>query len=166
VPYERVAPFLEDWKEESASTEAFLRALTDASLGQAIAPGHRTLGRIARHLVDTIHEMLPRTGLRLPPDPAPPTDRASALADAYASSARALGEAVRSQWTDADLAVEDDMYGNRWKRGFTLTCLVHHQIHHRGQMSVLLRQAGLRVPGTFGPAREDWAAMGAPVPEI
>jgi uncharacterized damage-inducible protein DinB len=52
------------------------------------------------------------------------------------------------------------MYGQRWKRGFTLTALVEHQIHHRGQMTVLMRQAGLRVPGIYGPAREDWASMG------
>ena len=37
-----------------------------------------------------------------------------------------------------------------------------HWSHHRGQMTVLMRQAGLRVPGVYGPAKEDWAAMGAP----
>ena len=52
------------------------------------------------------------------------------------------------------------MYGQRWTRGFTLHALLEHQIHHRGQMTVLMRQAGLRVPGIYGPAREDWASHG------
>ena len=28
--------------------------------------------------------------------------------------------------------------------------------------AVLMRQAGLKVPGVYGPAREEWAAMGMP----
>jgi len=28
---------------------------------------------------------------------------------------------------------------------------------------VIMRQAGLRVPGVMGPAEEEWAAMGMPV---
>jgi len=38
--------------------------------------------------------------------------------------------------------------------------IVNHQAHHRGQMAVLIRQAGLRVPDVYGPAREDWAQWG------
>jgi hypothetical protein len=30
---------------------------------------------------------------------------------------------------------------------------------------VLMRQAGLSVPGVYGPAREDWAALGLPPQE-
>ena len=166
MAYATLASFLEEWREESEATGRYLAALTDRSLGQSVASDHRTLGRIARHLGETIHEMMPRTGLRLPPAPGPDPRSAASLAGAYAASARALAEAVASAWTDADLDREDDMYGERWKRSRTLRCLVLHQAHHRGQMSVLLRQAGLRVPGVYGPAREDWASMGAPVPEV
>ncbi|MHB8840055.1 MAG: DinB family protein, partial [Gemmatimonadaceae bacterium] len=40
-------------------------------------------------------------------------------------------------------------------RGFVLTVLMNHQWHHRGQMTVLMRQAGLSVPGVCGPSREE-----------
>jgi uncharacterized damage-inducible protein DinB len=60
------------------------------------------------------------------------------------------------------LTDELPMYGSTWRRGDILASLVHHQIHHRGQMTVLMRQAGLVVPGVYGPAREEWAAMGMP----
>jgi hypothetical protein len=33
-------------------------------------------------------------------------------------------------------------------------------------MTVLIRQAGLKAPGVFGPAREEWAGMGMTPPEI
>jgi len=58
------------------------------------------------------------------------------------------------------------MYGEQWSRAKTLQVLIHHQIHHRAQMTVLMRQAGLRVPGLFGPAREDWAKMGMSPPVV
>lgn len=43
------------------------------------------------------------------------------------------------------------MYGEIWARGLTLFYLITHQAHHRGQMTVLMRQAGLPVPGIYGP---------------
>ena len=57
---------------------------------------------------------------------------------------------------------ELEMYGSRWTRAGVLQSLVRHQIHHRGQATVLMRQAGLAVPGVYGPAREEWAKMGMP----
>jgi uncharacterized damage-inducible protein DinB len=54
------------------------------------------------------------------------------------------------------------MFGEKWKRGFAFASLLRHQTHHRGQMTVLMRQAGLRVPGVCGPAREEWARLGMP----
>jgi uncharacterized damage-inducible protein DinB len=54
------------------------------------------------------------------------------------------------------------MYGETWKRGQTLLYLMLHNAHHRGQITVLMRQAGLPVVGIYGPAREEWEAMGMP----
>jgi len=51
------------------------------------------------------------------------------------------------------------MYGEVWKNGATLFILVTHQAHHRGQMTVLMRQAGLKVIGVYGPAKEEWLQM-------
>jgi uncharacterized damage-inducible protein DinB len=33
-------------------------------------------------------------------------------------------------------------------------------------MTVLMRQAGIRVPGLYGPAKEDWAAFGQEEPPV
>ena len=63
------------------------------------------------------------------------------------------------------LAEKVPMYGQEWARGMVLSVLMVHQTHHRGQMTVLMRQAGLRVPGIYGPAKEDWASMNMPPQE-
>jgi uncharacterized damage-inducible protein DinB len=83
----------------------------------------------------------------------------------YESAARAVGEAVAENWTEAMLTENIPMYGEQWPRGNMLWALMAHQAHHRGQMTVLMRQAGLKVPGIYGPAREEWAALNMPAPE-
>ena len=75
-------------------------------------------------------------------------------------------EQIKADWNDSTLNVSDDMYGEKWPRGMTLAVLVSHQTHHRAQMTVLMRQANLRVPGVYGPAREEWAPMGVQPPAI
>jgi uncharacterized damage-inducible protein DinB len=37
--------------------------------------------------------------------------------------------------------------------------LLHHLIHHRGQLVTYTRLAGGKPPGLFGPNREEWLAM-------
>ncbi|MDM7920662.1 MAG: DinB family protein, partial [Pyrinomonadaceae bacterium] len=65
-------------------------------------------------------------------------------------------------WNDDTLLQEDNMYGETWTRGLTLFYLMAHQADHRGQMTVLMRQAGLPVPGVYGPSKEEWLAHGMP----
>jgi uncharacterized damage-inducible protein DinB len=166
--YRRADDFLAHYRQLSESTQKVLDALTDASLGQAVADGHRTLGRIGWHLAQTVPEMMGKTGLRPagPAEDAPVPPTASAIADGYRTASRSLLEQVAAHWTDDTLDMEDDLYGTKWKRGFTLTALVEHEVHHVGQMTVLMRQAGLRPPGIYGPAQEDWSKMNMAPPAI
>jgi uncharacterized damage-inducible protein DinB len=39
--------------------------------------------------------------------------------------------------------------------------LLHHLIHHRGQLALLCRMAGGRTPGLYGPNREEMAEIKA-----
>ena len=57
------------------------------------------------------------------------------------------------------------MYGEKWKRGTTLSVIISHQIHHRAQLTVVMRLNGLKVPGVFGPAKEEWTQLGMPAQE-
>jgi len=156
------------WSRELESTQKLFKHLTDRSLSQAVNPEGRTLARLAWHITTTIPEMMSRTGLSLrgpgEHDPIPPT--AKLIGKGYSDAAISLLEEVKGRWTDDTLLVKDDMYGEQWARGFTLTSLILHQVHHRGQMTVLMRQAGLEIPGLYGPARQEWAAFGMKPPVL
>ena len=165
--FRTIEDFEKRWDGERQSSLKVMRALTDTSLGQTVAPGGRSLGRIAWHIVQTLAEMGGHAGLKVEgaDEKAPQPAEAAAIADAYAANAEALTRAVKAGWTDVDLPGEIDMYGEKWTRGQALAALVAHEVHHRGQMTVLMRQAGLAVPGVYGPAKEEWAAYGMPVQE-
>jgi uncharacterized damage-inducible protein DinB len=163
-----IAEFEELWTHESDSTRKLYKELTDRSLAQQITNDHRTLGRLAWHITTSVGEMMRRCGLHVggPAEDAPVPSSAAAIRDAYDLAARTLLGDMKAKWTDATLLVEDDMYGQKWKRTLTLAILVAHQTHHRGQLTVLMRQAGLKVPGVYGPSKDEWAAMGMSPPEV
>ncbi|MBX7223457.1 MAG: DinB family protein [Blastocatellia bacterium] len=166
--YRTIADFERQWDHERETSLKILKALTPEALGQAVANDHRTIGRIAWHLVQTMPEMLNQTGLKVTGphwDTPVPTTLAEIIAG-YEASANSVLDEVKSKWTDETLLLEDDMYGERWTRGFTLMALTHHEAHHRGQISVLMRQAGLKVPGIYGPSNEEWAAIGMAAPAV
>ena len=166
--YRTIRDFLDAWQTESDATQKLLDALTDSSLSQQVMDGHRTVARIAWHIVTTIPEMMSKTGLTVKavvPD-APVPAKAKEIQKAYAAAARELLEQIRERWTDQTLTVVDELYGEKWPRGRTARILIDHQIHHRGQITVLMRQAGLKVPGIYGPSKEEWSEYGAPAPEV
>ncbi len=163
-----LSSFVHIWSQELESTQKLFKHLTDKSLSQCIGPDGRTLGRLAWHVTTTIPEMMNRTGLAIgSPDPESPVPAsAKQIFNAFSDAAVSLLEQVQAKWTDASLQEEDNMYGEQWKRGKTLMALVLHLVHHRGQMTVLMRQAGLSIPGLYGPTREEWGLFGMKPPEV
>ncbi|CAM4476393.1 DinB family protein [Paenibacillus tarimensis] len=185
--YTTIQAFEAEWLNESAATARVMDSLTDESLNVRIAPDYRTLGQLAWHLVDSQHEMLHRAGLEFEaphrlvgrltgqaPSPDGQQDSgdeegkyadltpasAVVIAEAYRMTSRNMLAAVHKSWTDADLQVTQNMYGEDWPNGLTLKVLIMHEVHHRGQMTVLMRQAGLRIPDLYGPTREQWIEQG------
>lgn len=161
--YRTVADFLADWKHEAAGTDKLFAVMTDAHLTAPQAPGVRTLGRMAWHITQTLTEMGHKAGLfdadALDGHDIPTT--VDALRQAYTHHAQAVADAA-ARWTDDSLTQTENMYGEQWARGTILHILLVHQTHHRAEMLVLLRQAGVAVPGLYGPAAEEWAAWNMP----
>jgi uncharacterized damage-inducible protein DinB len=160
--YYKVQDFLNDWKYESESSLKIFNALTDDSLAVKVTDTGRSLGFLAWHITQSIGEMMNRTGLNIKgydeKQEAPAT--AKELKEAYQKVSESLVDEIKNKWNDDTLKMEDDMYGEKWKRGTTLGILIQHQTHHRGQMTVLMRQASLKVPGIYGPSYEEWTAFG------
>lgn len=152
-----VQGFAQEWEQEAASTQRVLDALTDASLAQEVAPGHRKLGEIAWHLAATIPMFASLIGLKIEwsgDDRSVPSS-AAAIAEGYRHASQSLLNLVTSQFTDEMLLQTSDMFGRVLPNGAILRLLMKHEIHHRGQLTVLMRQAGLKVPGVYGPSKDE-----------
>jgi uncharacterized damage-inducible protein DinB len=150
--------FLDRWKGETEATLKILNALTDESLQVAI-PGGRTLGRLANHIVETVTELPSKLGLPIEEDMTQ-FSTVQELVTHYKKYADQLVGAIISSWDDSNLEEVNNLYSDPWKNGFSLWVLLIHQTHHRGQMTVLMRMAGLKVPGIYGPSKEEWEAWG------
>jgi uncharacterized damage-inducible protein DinB len=161
--YTTIAEFVEDWRKESGISLKTLRALTDASLQQKSDPQANPLGRIAYHMAKMIGGTATGLGLQVaaPPREAEPPVKAAQIADEYEKAVASLIEQVTNRLTDAKLSSEVTLFGRSMTIASALQSLVRHQIHHRGQMSVLMRSAGVVVPGIYGPSREETAAFRA-----
>lgn len=151
----------------SAMTTSVFECLTDENLGQSVADGHRNLGSVAWHIVATVPEMLAGIGMAVSSvdHEAPPPSTASEIIEGYKRvSAEVIG-AVDGNWSDESLLEEIELYGEKLPRGKWLEAFIAHEIHHRGQVIILLRQAGVKnVPGVYGPSLEEWEKFGMDAP--
>ena len=160
----KIEDFKKDWTYEAEMTGKVLQTLTDQSLAQKVNADGRDLGFLGWHITQTLGEMLALVGLKIdaPAHDSARPNSAAEIAAAYEKAAKSVSDEIAANWTDETLLQTDEMYGDTWARGLTLFYLITHQAHHRGQMTVLMRQAGLPLPGIYGPSREEWAAFGAP----
>ncbi|MFJ7730698.1 DinB family protein [Lysinibacillus sp. NPDC097231] len=153
--YRQVNDFLHEWTAASQGTLQVLKAVTDEKLGQSIVEGHSTLGWLGWHLVGAAGYFSFLAGLKVPmirqEDPIPAT--AAEIVAAYEKVVNGVKEEV-AKLSDEDLAEEVKGFVGPIQRGALLRAMIDHQTHHRGQMTVLLRQADLPVPGVMGPTKE------------
>ena len=160
--YRKIEDFTNNWEIESKGTLIIFGNLTDESMSRKVSADGRSLGFIAWHITQTLTEMLGHAKLKLDStadkDEMPTT--ISEIVSIYERDSKAAAEIIQNSWKDEELDEEIEMYGQKMKKGFVLYVLVSHQTHHRGQMTVLMRQAGLKVPGIYGPAKEEWEQMG------
>lgn len=148
-----VSEFLTVWRHESDATARVIGALSIGALSRRSHPGTRTAGELAWHIVTAVREISRHTGIVVdgPTKDAPVPTTAEEIETHYRRAASSLADAVQGSWFDGTLQVTDVVYGETWARGKTLFVLLCHEIHHRGQLTLLLRQAGLRVPAVYGP---------------
>lgn len=154
--YRVVEDFLKDWHANAGGTLSVFKAMTDDKLSFSIVEGHNSLGWLAWHLTGAAGSIAKHViGLDVPcpkrDEPVPGsvveiTHRYEIIANAILKEAEKL--------TEEDLLVEVQGFTGLTTKGKMLNTLIEHQTHHRGQMTVLLRQAGLTVPPVEGPTKE------------
>ena len=165
--YHKLEDFINDWVIESGSTLKIFNNLTDESLTKKVDENVRTAGRIAWHITTSIGEMAHRTGLifKTVDDKSPVPATAKEIVDAYKNASDNMIAEIKEKWNDQKLLEEDNMYGEKWAKGKTLSILITHQIHHRAQLTIVIRLNGLKVPGIYGPSKEEWTQYGMPAQE-
>lgn len=160
--YCTIDDFIRDWKTEEEFTLKLFLNIDDEHLSPKASDNTRSLGRLAWHITQTLTEMNYKAGLlkedSLEDKPIPATMKE--IIDTYKKYSDELVNAVNTVWNDDDLRKSIELYGQTFERGQVLSMLVKHQIHHRAQMTILMRLHSLKVPGIYGPSKEEWKSYG------
>lgn len=160
------ADFIREWNKEAILTQNVLDGLTDDSLKQLVYPEGRTLGRIAWHLITSIPEYLAHFGLkidRVENAENVPTS-AKEIAETFKNVSSYASQVIEQQWTDESLKEVQTAFGREESNATIIMGLIKHIVHHRGQVTVLMRQAGIKPFGVYGPPKEDWIHLGVENP--
>ncbi|MFJ8236368.1 DinB family protein [Ureibacillus sp. NPDC094379] len=166
--YVTIADFIKEWDKEANLTQKVLEGLTDESLNQKVYAEGRTLGRIAWHFTTNIPEYLAHFGLKVNlvenAENAPTS--AKEIADTFQKLSTDAAQVIEQQWTDESLKEVQTAFGREETNAQILMGLIKHIIHHRGQVTILMRQAGLKPFGVYGPPKEDWIHLGVENPPL
>lgn len=161
--YRRVEDFLTDYCEEAHEAQKNWDTLTNSALSVNAKEGFWTIKDHLWHIA-SIWQYVFVNDLKLWPederlDQIP--NNAKTLAGFYHDQTEKICHWIKKNWTDEDLAVEIELWGLKMTRGKLLWEVVKHEAHHRGQIFTLMRLAGLRVHGIYGPSKEEVDAMAA-----
>lgn len=146
-------------------TAALLRALPAGQYDFRADAGGRSLGELAWHLAeaDAYVSWGIEQGTFAPGAKPPGLERPrsiEALAPGYERvHAEAVARVRRLGADDLDRRLTYFDGKERPVRDLLWSAMLFHNIHHRGQLSVLCRLAGGTAPGMFGPNREEMARL-------
>src|SRR5712691_298001 len=164
---------LPEFDQEMATTRRVLERVPEGQLGWKPHEKSMTLARLAGHVAEipgygvaTINtdslDVNPPGGR--PYEPLVASSRAQLLAafdknaaESRAAIAGASDETMAKSWS---LLAAGHTVFQMPKVAVLRTMVLSHLIHHRGQLSVYLRQTGALVPSIYGPSADE-GAMGA-----
>lgn len=166
--YVTISDFIKEWNREAMLTQNVLDGLTDESLKQQVYLEGRTLGRIAWHLTTNIPDYLAHFGLNIDGvenAESVPTS-AKEIAETFKEVSSNAAQIMEQQWIDKSLEQIQEAFGRQESNAQILMGLIKHIVHHRGQITILMRQAGLKPFGVYGPPKEDWIHLGVENPPL
>ncbi len=161
------ASFIATWSQEAQRTLRVLRALPAEQYDFRPDPQGRSIGELAWHLAEmeahtaasvasgTMDFARKIPGLERPRTVAELASGYERVHAASLAQVQALGP------VELERKLASPMGGQVTVSEVLWDWLLHHVIHHRGQLTLMCRLAGGTPPGIFGPTREEMAAMRA-----
>ena len=156
--------FFATWDYETQGTLKLLRALPKDKYDFRPDAQGRTLGELAWHLAegDAYITQGIDTGVFFGSEKPAHIDRPKTV-DGLVSGFEVVHRdalARMKKLTVADLDRKVNFFTTPMPiRDVMWSYVIHHGIHHRGQLSLMCRLAGGQPPGLYGPNREEMAAM-------
>lgn len=159
--------FLSQWNREAQRTLQLLETLPADQYDFRPDPKGRSIGELAWHLSEIeacLSFGIAERRFRLEDEP-PGLARPRQI-DLLAPGYRRVHEEAVTRLEAFDDAQLDDIVTYFDGRAMTIRevlwdALLHHLIHHRGQLVMMCRMAGGKPPGIFGPNREEMAEIRA-----
>lgn len=156
--------FLQTWEMEAQKTLEVLRTLPSDQYDFRPDPKGRSIGEMAWHLAEGDAYMTFGIENGFAPGMKPPgLERPRTIAELAPGYERIHRDAVarvkKLGPADYDRAVPFFDGNPMTIRDILRSAVLHHNIHHRGQLMLLCRQAGSAPPGVYGPNREEMAKM-------
>jgi uncharacterized damage-inducible protein DinB len=155
---------LQELEQEAATTRRVLERVPGDRLGWRPHPTARTLGELAMHVAivpGAIAELAASASPAEVPAFKDPVPRSSAellpaLDQALAKAKKALGglddAALTATWRLT--AGGRELFAIP-RAAFLRSTMLNHWYHHRGQLSVYLRQLGVPIPSIYGPSGDE-----------
>ena len=160
-----VETFLNVWDDEAKKTVAMFEALPEGQYDFRPDAGGRSLGELAWHIAEIdgysgfgIERGKFEMGVK--PEGLERPKAIAALAPGY-ERIHADARARIAKLTPADFDREVIFFTGEPMsiRNILWSALLHHEIHHRGQLSLMCRLAGGCSPAPYGPNREGMAKL-------
>ena len=154
---------LQELEHEARTTRRVLERVPGDRLAWRPHERARTLGQLSLHIANipgAIAELSMRSPVQAPqfadPSPKSASELIPALDQSVGKAKKLLGgmndatimETWRLMLGDRELLVIPRM-------ALLRTVMLNHWYHHRGQLSVYLRQLGLAVPSIYGPSADE-----------
>ena len=158
-----VNDILQELEQEAPATRRVLQRLPDNRLQWKPHPKSMSLGQLALHVANIpgrIAEISTTSFDASTPIPRPEAASTAQVLEAFEASMVQARQVLRAM-SDAELSSPwRTMQGDRelWSipRGaFLRSVMLNHWYHHRGQLTVYLRQNGVALPAVYGDSADE-----------
>jgi uncharacterized damage-inducible protein DinB len=155
---------LQELEDEAQTTRRVLERVPDRHLGWRPHEKARTLGQLALHVAIVpggIAELAVQSPAQVPsfandPSPSSASELVPALDQSVARVKRLLGGMDDATLTATWRLMQGDRELFAVPRvTFLRSTMLNHWYHHRGQLSVYLRQLDIAIPAIYGPSADE-----------